>query len=90
MAAISSNEAIAHAQAQLGLDATVVARAWRVRRLDSPGDAYYLVVFGDDHAAIGVATVGAASGEVETFAHLPGRGPHLMVDAAQACVLAGL
>lgn len=90
MAELTSAEAIARARAAVGLGAAVTARAWRVRRLDRPGEAYFLVVFGDDKAAVGVAAVDAAKGEVGTSARLAGRGPHLTGDAAWAVRQAGL
>jgi len=90
MAELSSDEAIVRARAAMGLDATVPARAWRIRRLDRAADAYYLVVFGEPAAAVAVTTVGAAHGEVRTSAQLPGVRPHLLLDAAQAVTLAGL
>src|SRR5215471_5643210 len=78
MAELASDEAIARARTAMGLDAAVPARAWRIRRLDRAVDAYYLVVFGAPDAAVAVTTVGAASGEVKTSAHLPGVRPHLL------------
>jgi len=90
MAELAADEAIARARTEMGLDAAVPARAWRIRRLDRAADAYYLVVFGEPDAAVAVTTVGAASGEVRTSAHLPGVRPHLLIDAAQAVTLVGL
>ena len=65
-------------------------RAWRVERLDRPGQAYYLVVFGDDQATIAVAAVAADTGEMMASARLNGTRPHLGVDAARALTLAKL
>ena len=58
-AGLSAGDAAATARREIGLDDSVPGRAWLVRRLDRPGDAYYLVVFGDDNAAVAVAAVGA-------------------------------
>ena len=90
MAEISSDEAIGRTRADLGLHEAVRARAWRVRRLDRPDDAYYLVVFGENLAAVAVAMVDVANGHVKTSARLPGRGPHLTIEASQAILRAGL
>lgn len=90
MTEISFDEAIARARAKMGLKATVAARVWRIRQLDRPGSAYYLIVFGEDQAAVAVAAIGAADGEIRASAHLPGHGPHLTIDATQAVTLAGL
>ncbi len=90
MAEVSHEEAISRARRALSVAPSAGAQAWRVRRLDRPGAAYYLVVFGDEHAATGVATVDAVRGEVGVSARLPGRGPHLTVDDRRALDLAGL
>ena len=89
MPELSHDEAIARARIDLSLDIMVAARAWRVRRLDRPADAYYLVVFGEDNAAVAVAAVGVARGEIRNSALLPGRGPHLVTDDSQAITRAG-
>jgi hypothetical protein len=90
MAEVSTQEAIARARAAIGLEVTQAARAWRIRRLDRPGDDYYLVVFGEEQAAVAVAAVGIEGGEVRTSARLPGLGSHLPLDPEQASRLAGL
>lgn len=89
MGEFSSQELIARARVGMNLDASVPVRAWRVRRLDRPGDDYELVVFGEDYAAVGVAVVGATRGDVWTWAALPGHGPHLELDGHEAAVRAG-
>jgi hypothetical protein len=66
------------------LEDNTPAHVWRVRWLDQPGEAYYLVIFGELQAAVGVATVDLAGGEVMNWARLPGVGPHLMVDEETA------
>jgi hypothetical protein len=89
MAGLSAGDAVATARRELGLDDNVPGRAWPVRRLDRPGDVYYLVVFGDDNAAVAVAAVGAQSGEMRNSARVQGVRPHLTVDDARAAELAG-
>jgi hypothetical protein len=89
MPQLPPDEAITRARASLGLAAEVPGRAWRTERLDRPGEAYYLVIFGDEKAAVAVATVDTTNGEIRTSAHLPGVAPHLTVDAEQALQLAG-
>jgi hypothetical protein len=84
MTGISVDNAIARARSQLGLGPLTPARAWRVHRIDRPGKAYYLIVFGDADAAIGAAAVDAMSAEVLTSAVLPGVGPHVTVDTDNA------
>jgi hypothetical protein len=90
MAELSSENAIDSARAATGVDASVPARAWRVRRLDQPKDSYYLVVFGESRAAIALAAVGATRGEIQTWARLPGHGPHPTLEPNIAAERAGL
>ena len=89
MAEITHGEAIVRARQELKLDVTLSARTWRVRRLDHPCDAYFLVVFGPENAAVAVAAIGAPRGTVRGTAVLAGRGPHLTVDATRAIALTG-
>ena len=90
MTGISAEEAIKGIRTVLSLDVSLPAQAWKVRRLDRPEDNYYLVVFGDEPAAVAVGVVAAVSGEVKTTARLGGRRPHLLIDSAKAMTLAGL
>ncbi len=90
MSDLSPEEAITRARAATGVQQAVPARAWRVRRLDRTNDSYYLVVFGEDDAAVAVAAVGAAQGEIRSSASLPGHGPHLNVSMQEAAKRAGL
>ena len=60
------------------------ARAFLVSRRDPPGGAYYLVVLGDPSAALGIAAVDAASGEVTQWATLPDAAPHPLLDREAA------
>lgn len=87
---LSADEAIDRARKSLDIPAQVTARAFRVRRLDRPQAGYYLVLFGEDDATIGVATLDAGSGEAMSSAQLPGRGPHISINQAQAVDLAGM
>ena len=90
MQAISPDDAIARARARTDVEAFVPAGAWRVRRLDRPGECYYLVVLGEDHAAVAVATVGAAQGEIQSWAKLPGQNPHAILKEREAIERAGV
>lgn len=89
MQGISEGEAIAGARAHLGLDSSVRAEAWRTRRIDRPGEEYYLVIFGEHEAAVGVAAVDVARGEVMVSAALSGHRSHLSIDAQTALRRAG-
>lgn len=84
MSGVSEGEAIAGARLHLGLDPAVRAQIWRTRRIDRPGEDYYLVVFGEPEASVGVAAVDIASGEIMIWAALPGNRPHLPIDADTA------
>jgi hypothetical protein len=86
---VSEREAIDLARRRLALGPETRARAFRVRRLEPPGGSYYLVVFGEPAAALGVAAVEVATGEVTNWAALPGTGPHALVDAETAIRQAG-
>ena len=83
------DEGISRVRSQLGIGSLTSARAWRIRRVDYPGEAYYLVVFGEVKAAIGVAAVDAIRGEVMNSAVLPGKRPHFAIDAKTAVQLSG-
>jgi hypothetical protein len=81
MSEIGPEDAVVRARSWVGVTASVPARVWRVRRLDRPGDSYYLVEFGEERAVVAVAAVGTGQGEVLTWATLPGHGPHLVPEA---------
>ena len=81
---VAETEAIARALERLELNAGTPARAFLVRRIDPPGGAYYLVVLGAPSAALGIAVVDAASGEVTEWATLPGATPHSLLDREAA------
>jgi len=89
MSRITKAEAIARAGSRLGLSSLVPARALPVGRADGYGLAYYLVVFGRQQGAVGVAAVDIADGEVMTWGSLPGIRPHLSIDAQSAVECAG-
>lgn len=88
MSEITREDAIRQVRADLGVAKTTPGRAWWVRRLDRPREAYYLVLLGGSAATIAVATVDATTGEVGALARLPGIAPHIAVDAQQAAELA--
>jgi len=86
---LSEDDAVARVRAAVGAANGIAGRAWPVRRLDRSGERYYLVVLGDEGASVVVGTVNAVTGDVGSSASLPGRGPHLEVDAVRARALAG-
>jgi len=85
---ITEDEAIARTRRLLDLGLQVPARAMRTTRADHIGEEYFLVVFGQPLAAIGVAAVDIMSGEAMIWAVLPGAAPHLPIDAETAVKLA--
>jgi streptogramin lyase len=87
---LTSDEAAVEARRALGVGPKVKATVSRVTRLDREGEAYYLVVLGNDHAAIGVAAVKADNGDIMGSARLAGTQPHLSVDASRAAQIANL
>ena len=89
MCETSETEAIDRARTQLKLGPATPVRAWRVRRADQPGRAYYLVVFGERRTAVGVAAVDATTAEVMLWATLPGTGPHPILERNMAAQRAG-
>lgn len=89
MTLLSEDDAVASVRAAVGAPNGVAGRAWLVRRLDRPGETYYLVVLGDEGSSVAVGTVNPVTGDVGSSASLPGRHPHLEVDAVQARALAG-
>ena len=89
MPGVTEETAIERARAILALGAGVPARACYVERLDYSDIGYYLVVFGKENHAVGVAAVDGMSAEVSSYAMLAGAKPHLPVNAARASGLAG-
>ena len=89
MAEASEKSAVSGARSILRFDDNVPARAWFVKRLDHPNKFYYLVVFGQENASIGIAVVDSATGEVNNSARLPGTNAHLIISAQQALSLVG-
>lgn len=83
-------EAIALARRLLELRENIPAQGWRVERLDRPGEAYHLVIFGGKRRSIAVAAVDASSGELLSHARLPGERSQLEIDERKAVRLAGL
>jgi hypothetical protein len=85
---LSDDQAAERARQAVGVAATIPANTWRVIRLDRPGEAYYLVILGDDQAPIGVAAIKADTGDVMGRVHLSGTRPHLVIDAPRASQIA--
>ncbi len=81
---VAETEAIARARERLELSDRTPARAFLVSRRDPPQGAYYLVVLGGPSAALGIAAVDAASGEVTQWATLPDAATHPVLDREAA------
>lgn len=90
MSRISKNEGIERARLRLGIEHGAPAYTWWVRRIDRPSEPYYLIVFGDPQAALGVAAVDIVSGEMMNWATLPGTGSHSLIDYKAVFKRAGL
>jgi hypothetical protein len=88
--AITEAQAIQAVREHVAPDRDAGARAWRVDRLDRPGQAYYLVVIERGGAADAIAAVDAADGRVLTSARLPGAGLPVALDPGEAVRRAGL
>ncbi|HXN47460.1 MAG TPA: hypothetical protein VN893_12515 [Bryobacteraceae bacterium] len=63
------------------------ARASYVARLDQLGAGYYLVIFGEEVGAVGVAAIDGETGDVSSHARLAGTRAHLPITAARALEL---
>jgi hypothetical protein len=87
---ISKETGIARSRSKLGLDAGVPARVYRVQRLDRTGGKYYLVIFGEPQASVGVAAVDSMTGEVFISVKLPGTGEHMPIDSEKALSYTGV
>jgi hypothetical protein len=61
----------------------------RVLPAEPPAGAYYLLVFGEAGATIGLAAVDASTGEVSHWATLPGAAAHPLLDERTAIERAG-
>lgn len=90
MSEISIEAAITRARAETQVGATAPAQAWHTRRLDRPGESYYLVVIGYERAARALAVVDASSGAVKSSARLPGTGRHVIIGPEEAIDRAAL
>lgn len=87
---LTAEDAQELARTALGLEPSILSEALRVDRLDAPGEAYYLVLFGRPEATTAVAAVDAASGQLLGSAQLSGRGPHLVVSRLEAAARASV
>ena len=76
-------------RAELKLEPSVLADAYRVARLDQSGSDYYLMVFGKPGQSVAVAAVGA-NGEIQSSARLPGTAGHSSLDVNEARRRSGL
>ena len=81
---VAETEAIARARERLELSDRTPALAFLVSRRDPPLGAYYLVVLGDPSAALGIAAVDTASGEVTQWATLSDAATHPLLDREAA------
>jgi hypothetical protein len=90
MAELTPDDAVAIARGAFDAALPGKTSTWRVERIDRPGQAYYLVIFGDDRSPVAVAAVTVDTGERMTSAFLNGTRPHLSVDAARALRLANV
>jgi hypothetical protein len=88
MVRITPEQAIQNARTKFGFDKATHGNAWKVRRLDRPSEAYYLIELGARDAVVGIAIVDVDTGEVGVYAALPGLGVHMAVDAQMAIELA--
>ena len=89
MAGVSHDTAVEIARRALQVFGSPAA-VWHVRRLDRPNGAYYLVVFGESHAADGVAAIDEESGALRGSARLSGRASPIAIDDLRARELAGV
>jgi hypothetical protein len=89
VAGLTGEAAIERARAALALGSRVPARASYVERLDHPGLGYYLVIFGEEAEAVGVAAIDGTTGDVSSHAPLAGTRAHLPITAARALELGG-
>ena len=87
---LNADNAIVRARHAMSIPTVVKAQAWRVERLDRAGEAYYLVVLGDDQNPIAVCAIDARTGATSTAARLSGGRPHLAIDSARARRIAGV
>jgi hypothetical protein len=86
----SENRSVAKAREALGLAEDHPARIFSVARIKPGARGFLLIVFGTPRAAVGIATVDPASGEVLEKAIMPGSQPHLLISAVDAIQRAGL
>jgi hypothetical protein len=87
---LTTDQALARARAAVGSDPSVPGRAWRVFAVDGEQPLYYLVVLGRPEAAIAAAAVDAASGELMSWAELPGAEAHPPLPGEEALRRAGM
>jgi len=86
---VEATTAVAIARKALGIGEGVPGEALKVRRLEGPAHAYYLVALWAADATT-LACVNEDRAELEISARLPGRAPILAVSLERAKGLAGL
>lgn len=87
---MEEQDAIESAKRSIGLGEIDSVNAYRVQRLDHPGQWYYLLAFGEPGATLALAVVNGTSGDLESWVRTDGARGHIHVDAAEAVRLAGL
>lgn len=85
---ITAADAVSRARAHLGVADSAPSRVVLVQRLDR-ADRYFLVALGEGTENVGLATVGANSGEIQTSARITGGKELNCLDAREAIRLAG-
>ena len=82
---VEEKDAIALARKSIGLEGGTQVSAFRVTRLDQPGQWYYLLVFGEPEATLALASVNGTSGELENWVRTSGTRGHVEVGAPRLC-----
>jgi hypothetical protein len=90
MADLTEDEAITRARKEAGVSASTEATAWRVERIDYPGNAYFLVIVGKQSSPGWVGAIEAHSGQLMSSAQTAGLRPHLGIDRAAALAIANI
>ncbi|MFP3559164.1 hypothetical protein SB861_52315 [Paraburkholderia sp. SIMBA_049] len=90
MSELRPDEAVALARNATSAAASMMPHVWQVERSDRIGEAYYLIVFGDEQAPTAICAVAANGGTIMASAKLGGTNRHIKVDETDALKIANL
>jgi hypothetical protein len=80
---------IERARKAIGLVEGISTRAYRVERLDHPGQSYLLLVFGENQATKALAILNGVNGDLESWSRTSSTAEPIVLDRSEALHSAG-